>query len=165
VSDDTTRVDEVRYDDAAPGGVDPVDLWARHLQEIGLYNVVSLNPADPDYLKPNHFYRLEYWRLAGLSPLLPDPRAPYTPYGVPEEIELRMFHGNNYPWIYSRLEHTTQAMSNAGYGFLRASPGRAGRLPPPADGLQRGPQRPHAALVVADPVPAPIRHRRRRHDG
>ncbi|MHC4981474.1 MAG: hypothetical protein ACYTGT_21050, partial [Planctomycetota bacterium] len=108
-----------------PGGVDPVDLWARHLQEIGLYDVVSLNPADPDYLKPNHFFRLEYWRLAGLSPLLPDPRAPYTPYGLPEEIELRMFHGNNYPWIYSRLEHTTQAMSNAGYGFLRASPGRA----------------------------------------
>jgi hypothetical protein len=125
VSDDTTRIDEVRYDDAVPGGVDPADLWARHLQEIGLYNYVSLDPADPDFLKPDHFSRIAYWRQAGLSPLLPDPASPFTPYGLPEEIELRMFHGNNYPWIYSRLEHTTQAMSNAGYGFLRGSPGRA----------------------------------------
>ncbi|MHC4220524.1 MAG: hypothetical protein ACYSU7_18965, partial [Planctomycetota bacterium] len=69
--------------------------------------------------------RLDYWRLAGLTPLSPHPGSPFTPFGLPEEIELRMFHGNNYPWIYSRLEHTTQARSNSAYGFLRGSPDRA----------------------------------------
>jgi hypothetical protein len=117
--------DRVRYDDGAVGGVEPADLWARHLQEVGLYSFVSLNIADPDFLKPNQAWRQEYWRRAGLSPLAPDPASPFTPFGLPEEIELRMFHGNNYPWIYSRLEHTTQARSDAAYGFLRGSPGRA----------------------------------------
>ncbi|MHC5007587.1 MAG: hypothetical protein ACYTGF_09555, partial [Planctomycetota bacterium] len=114
------------YDDGQLGGVDPVNLWIRHLQEVGLYDLVlSQNAADPDYLKIPQESRLDYWRLAGLSPLLPDPAALFTPYGLPEEIELRMFHGNNYPWIYSRLEHTTQASANANFGFLRASPDRA----------------------------------------
>jgi hypothetical protein len=95
--------DRVRYDDDLVGGVDPVNLWIRHLQEVGLYDfVLSQNAADPDYLKIPQESRLDYWRLAGLSPVLPDPGAPFTPYGLPEEIELRMFHGNNYPWIYSR---------------------------------------------------------------
>jgi hypothetical protein len=118
--------DRVRYDDDLVGGVDPVNLWIRHLQEVGLYDfVLSQNAADPDYLKIPQESRLDYWRLAGLSPVLPDPGAPFTPYGLPEEIELRMFHGNNYPWIYSRLEYTTQASANANFGFLRGSPGRA----------------------------------------
>ncbi|MHC4218385.1 MAG: hypothetical protein ACYSU7_08000, partial [Planctomycetota bacterium] len=44
LSDDTSRLDEVRYDDdvptGSPGGVDPADLWARHLEEVGLYPFV-----------------------------------------------------------------------------------------------------------------------------
>ena len=108
----------VSYDDGFAGGTDPASLWRSHLDAVNLSQYVSLIPGDADFLQPIEIVRLDYWRRAGLLSLVPDPTSPYTPFGIPEEIELRMFHGNNYPWIYSRLELTTQPSHVSLIGFL-----------------------------------------------
>ncbi len=117
-----------RYDDGFPAGpqaVDPAILWRRHLDEINLTPFLSVDPATLDFLTPTHFWRLDYWRRCGLLGPFADAGSPYTPFGIPEEIELRMFHGNNYPWVFSRLERATQgSLYSQNYAFLHGSPGR-----------------------------------------
>ncbi len=112
----------MRYDDGLPagqfGGREPIDLWERHINELGIGIVDS-------GLWPSAIERMDYWKRAGLSPLSPDPTSAYTPYGMAEEIELRMFHGNNYPWVYSRLESSTQSMPTFP-GILHAATAQTG---------------------------------------
>ncbi len=104
----------MRYDDNNPfpngNNTEPFDLWRRHVTEVGL--------AVDTFLWPWQRDRSDYWLRAGLSPLDPDPLSGYTPFGMPEEIELRMYHGNNYPWIFSRLERSTQSTAGISMGFL-----------------------------------------------
>jgi len=93
---------------------DPLALWNRHLDAVGLLQYTPV---------PDQFFRNDYWRRQGIRPLGADPRALYTPFGIPDEIELRMFHGNNYPWIFSRLEGTTEISAfESNMGPLRGSP-------------------------------------------
>ncbi len=94
-------------------------LWNRHLVAIGLWDYI-VSPSMPD-----QFLREDYWRRQGSFPLGADPQSPYTPFGIPDEIELRMFHGNNYPWIFSRLEGTTEISANVS-GALRGNLGERG---------------------------------------
>jgi hypothetical protein len=124
------------YDDFVPGGgpVDPESLWERHLREMGLLlwtstrsDLVSADQGDDLFL--DELARHDYWLGIGQAMLASESRYPligrnYTPYGIPEELELRMFHGNNNPWTYSRLERVTQPSSqDTDNGILHAGPG------------------------------------------
>lgn len=75
------------------------NLWFRHLTEVGLTNNAGV-PLD----FPNTATRLDYWRRSASQPLSVDPLSRYTPFGLADELELRMYAGQNYPWIASRLE-------------------------------------------------------------
>ncbi|MCA9289772.1 MAG: hypothetical protein KDA25_01515 [Phycisphaerales bacterium] len=72
--------------------------------------------------------RIRYWLLSGRQPYVPATK--YTPFGIPDEIELRMYAGNNAPNVVSRLERVMQpgelnrqaVYSDYGGGeFLRSS--------------------------------------------
>lgn len=79
----------------------------------------------------NQLNRLDYWRRAGSHPLTPSSDTTglfgveYTPFTLSDEIELRMYNGQNLPWSASRLEGAIQPV-NSGFGgqFLRGSIGR-----------------------------------------
>ncbi len=109
----------VTYDtDLTPGNAN--NLWFRHLREVGLTNAAGV-PLD----FPNTLTRLDYWRRAASNPLSPDPTAPYTPFGLETEMELRMYAGQNYPWIGSRFEWSADSNINGtGTGPFRSGIGR-----------------------------------------
>lgn len=111
-----------------------VDMWdtARTPPIVGraLNYLQQIGVIDQDFiLNPNFATelntavdRLTYWQLAGLRPL--DPVGGLTPFGFTEELELRMFHGQNYPWIASRFERAVQAQvrqESPGVQFLHAN--------------------------------------------
>jgi hypothetical protein len=80
---------------------------------------------------PTHQQRLEWWRRSAARPLSSDPTARYTPFNLADELELRMFYGQNYPWIYSRFEHSFEDFTIQSppapspiSRFLRAQTGR-----------------------------------------
>ncbi len=119
-----------------PGGTDYVveylsARWDDHVDEVGLGGGVG-NPNPT----PTAQQRLDYWRRSGLDPLSPALGVPnYTPFAPTDELELRMYHGNNYPWIYSRYEYSVQPVNCPGVfcncppdhncaQFLRASTAR-----------------------------------------
>ena len=95
-------------------------LWRTHLEASNLLPFAELFLLGRQFYL-SRFIRKEYWRWGGMRSLNPYPRQSFTPFGIPDEIELRMFAGNNYPWVYSRLESTTQVTSFSGTGFLRGS--------------------------------------------
>ena len=68
--------------------------------------------------------RLQYWVASGRNPL--SPALALTPFTFTEELELRMFNGQNYPWIASRFERAVQAsvLGSLGKQFLHANLGR-----------------------------------------
>lgn len=101
------------------------DRWNRHKEEIGLPDTLWMSEED----------RLDYWQYAGRlgTSFNPETMASpsgniYRPFTLSDELELRMFEGNNNPWVFSRLEYTTQRdavmMANPAstVGFLRPSP-------------------------------------------
>ncbi|MCH8316593.1 MAG: hypothetical protein IIA64_11520, partial [Planctomycetes bacterium] len=105
-----------------------VDMWdttttppsggraLNYLQQIGVINQnFVLNPNFATELN-TAVDRLRYWQLAGLRPL--EPVGGLTPFGFTEELELRMFHGQNYPWIASRFERAVQANVRSQYIFI-----------------------------------------------
>ncbi|MCH7475375.1 MAG: hypothetical protein IIA27_11965, partial [Gemmatimonadetes bacterium] len=102
-----------------------VDMWdtattppsggraLNYLQQIGIIDQnFILNPNFSTELNIAAD-RLRYWQLAGLRPLAPV--GGLTPFGFTEELELRMFHGQNYPWIASRFERAVQANVRSHY--------------------------------------------------
>ena len=94
------------------------DRWERHVTEVGL-----VDPSGDPIVAPDAATRLEYWRSAGRAPF--SATAGLTPFTLADELELRMFHGQNYPWIFSRYEYSVQS-ENGGPddGFLRGSTAR-----------------------------------------
>lgn len=54
--------------------------------------------------------RLLYWRNAASRPF--DAKLGLTPFGTDSELELRMFEGQNYPWIVSSFENAVQSRVN-----------------------------------------------------
>ncbi|MCH8152532.1 MAG: hypothetical protein IH830_09200 [Planctomycetes bacterium] len=92
--------------------------WERHVTEVGLFD-----PSGDPIVAPDAFTRLEYWRSAGRAPF--SATAGLTPFTLADELELRMFHGQNYPWIFSRYEYSVQSENGgADDGFLRGSTAR-----------------------------------------
>ena len=104
----------VRYRDVRWGNDGKRDF----LSEIG----VDGNPiffGNPELERADG--RLTYWRLAGLRPF--SATGGLTPFTLADELALRMFHGQNYPWIISRFERAVNTTSNDN-AFLRSSIGR-----------------------------------------
>ncbi len=110
------------YDNDAGDTTDnPEKLWERHLRETGLLFWTSSRPDlgvsnQGEDLFLDELVRHDYWLGAGQSMLASESQHPhtnrnFTPYTIADELELRMFHGNNNPWTYSRLERTTQPSS------------------------------------------------------
>ena len=54
--------------------------------------------------------RLSYWQLSGSRPF--SATAGLTPFTLADELELRMYHGQNYPWILSRFERAVNTISS-----------------------------------------------------
>lgn len=87
------------------------------LGELGLNSTILRSDAG----------RLDYWRRAGLHPY--DPKLPsglyantFTPWGMSEEIELRLFHGSNQAWSGTRLEKSlSNDLSTTTQQFLRGT--------------------------------------------
>ena len=93
--------------------------WVTHCQEIGMYTLGGAGvPTWPDM-----FLRLDYWRKSASGPLSADPFARYSPYTLGDEIELRMFAGNNYPWAVTRFERSTEG-TNVDFRLLRSNVSR-----------------------------------------
>lgn len=108
--------------------------WTRHQSEVGLL----IGGVPPANLRQEH--RLDYWRESGRwgmrnnpSPrpfayVIPGPtgnqqvHSRYTPFTLSDEIELRMYHGNNYAWNFTRFEWSVQDESaDQNERFLRAA--------------------------------------------
>jgi hypothetical protein len=130
--------------DTSPGLYQPVAIgWTRNrfgdeatdsltfLQAIGMKDAAG-NP-NPGVLDPSfpanergEFYsareRLTYFKSSALRGDLPGNAL--TPFGAPEELELRAYHGANSPWVLSRLERAINTQDNV-LGFFRSSPQRA----------------------------------------
>jgi hypothetical protein len=99
-----------------------VTLWENFLTDVGMVPASVMAWASQDQ-------RREYWRLAG-RPAMGDPQflpgdPSFRPFNLSDEIELRMFHGNNHPWIYTRFERAVQnnASGGASPGILRGGVG------------------------------------------
>lgn len=90
--------------------------WSQHLQEVGL----AVPGAGVAF--PTAGQRFDYWRRSASSPLSADQGSPYSPFGLEDELELRMYAGLNVPWIFSRYEHSVQdSQAGPATGFLRAA--------------------------------------------
>ncbi len=64
--------------------------------------------------------RRRYWQKSGRQPF--NPVGGLTPFTMADEIELRMFQGQNYPWIMSRFERAVQPNFNdQSFAILRAN--------------------------------------------
>ncbi|MCA9286739.1 MAG: hypothetical protein KDA22_16060, partial [Phycisphaerales bacterium] len=89
----------------------------------GLVNTYALAAAA--YLTPNPFLapaadRLRYWKAGAMRPY-GDPGLAVTPFGTPEEIELRLFNGQNMPAVLSRLERSLNLSQANDYQLLRSN--------------------------------------------
>ncbi len=105
------------YDDPLNDGVGVVGIpsfdyfttnWLRHVDDVGLPGGAL-----------TQLQRLDYWRRVGLDPLSASAGSFYRPFSLADDLELRMFYGNNYEWVFSQFEHSVQ---NMGDGFVRAGP-------------------------------------------
>ncbi|MHC4081029.1 MAG: hypothetical protein ACYS15_06140 [Planctomycetota bacterium] len=75
--------------------------WPWYMESLGLFNPST---DDPDELLAAAWERLSYWQASGRSPLNPD--LGLTPFNFGDELELRMYHGNNHSKIHTRFEAT-----------------------------------------------------------
>jgi hypothetical protein len=129
----------VGWNQAYFGDLDNPGDGLSFLQAVGMKNPINFDqpnaylsdsslPADRrgEFLSP--LERLGYFRSL-VNPL--EPQYGLTPFGTAEELELRMYHGNNHPFIMSRFERSLnrkepQPGSNfSERWFLRSSPARA----------------------------------------
>ncbi|MDY7107738.1 MAG: hypothetical protein SYC29_03790, partial [Planctomycetota bacterium] len=97
--------------------------WDVFRTEMGvlLPDGLTLHPAfvegDGGWWEPLH--RRWYWLYAGSRPFTAS--WGLTPFTLADELELRMYHGQNYPWIFSRLEGAFGASNFTNdYEFLRS---------------------------------------------
>lgn len=92
--------------------------WADFRNEIGVFNNLNY----PNQLTTQD-ERRAYWLNKGLHTLEPDPLSGLSSFGLADEIELRMYHGQNYPWVFSRFERAVNTNNDLG-AFLRSTTGR-----------------------------------------
>lgn len=93
---------------ADPDAIYDMTSWVNHVNEVGMYTLGGAGvPPWPDM-----FLRLDYWRNSASRPLSVVPFSRYTPFTLGDEIELRMFAGNNYPWAVTRFERSTEGTNN-----------------------------------------------------
>ena len=84
--------------------------WDLHLASIGWIELMAALPGgyfnpntdDPDILMGPAWERLAYWQKSGRRPF--DPAIGLTPFTLGDELELRMYHGNNHSKIHTRFE-------------------------------------------------------------
>ncbi|NNM25510.1 MAG: hypothetical protein HKO59_05925, partial [Phycisphaerales bacterium] len=88
--------------------------WEDYLRELKVLD----NPGDvfPNFLR-TAYERRQYWLGAGLRPFRP--AIGLTPFTLADEIELRLYHGQNHPWILSRFERAVNT-TNPSFSFLRS---------------------------------------------
>jgi hypothetical protein len=72
-------------------------------------------PSPPELAVAND--RLAWWKAAGRRPF--DPLGGGTPFGMESEIELRAFHGQNIPNVYTSFERAANNTANSA-SFLRS---------------------------------------------
>ena len=102
--------------------------FARFLREIGAVgnSYTTYDPTTSPFIERD--LRVQYWLDAGSRPF--ETSRLFAPFTLASELELRMYHGQNSPWTYSRLE---QAMNGAGqndtdeafatqYSVMRSNP-------------------------------------------
>lgn len=90
------------------------DRWDDFLAEIGAGDRdAPLTGSAFDTVQE----RRHYWYYAGSRPFAAE--VGYTPFTLADELELRMFHGNNYLWNLSRFERAMNTRNVAG-SFLRS---------------------------------------------
>lgn len=91
--------------------------WLDFLSETGVRLLDgTAHPTFPDWLMTTP-ERRRYWLYAASRPF--SASLGLTPFTLADELELRMYHGQNYPWILSRLERAIN--TNFGdYAFLRS---------------------------------------------
>jgi hypothetical protein len=79
--------------------------WDDHMAAVGVWDpdVVTDPDAVAELLGPT-WERLLYWQASGRRPL--DPGLGLTPFNFGDELELRMYHGNNHSKIHTRFEAT-----------------------------------------------------------
>lgn len=92
--------------------------WEDHLREIGFV----LNGTGGLYEAPDTLQRAQYWRQAASAPLSTDVGSPFTPFGLSDEIELRMYAGQNYSWDLTRFENSSKSPNTS--GILHSAIGR-----------------------------------------
>lgn len=81
------------------------DGWDQHAFESGW---LASPTATEGVTAPLTGDRLTYWRQAAAYPLSTTiGQDRFAPFGLTDELELRAFHGNNFPWILSRFERST----------------------------------------------------------
>lgn len=71
--------------------------WPSHISDVGLA-AGALNQVQ----------RLDYWRRSGIDPLSASANSLYQPFSLGDDLELRMFYGQDYEWIRTRYEHSVQ---------------------------------------------------------
>jgi hypothetical protein len=101
---------------ASPGATTPFQLWQRHVAAVGL-----VNPDGDLIVAPTIADRQDYWRRSGRHGLTYQPYSPYRQFSLADDLELRMFHGNNYSWIFSDFERSSHPTADQSPGFLRAA--------------------------------------------
>jgi hypothetical protein len=94
--------------------------WEDVLLELGITAgsgfFIADNASDVEVLRAQ-VNRLAYWQFAGRRPL--NAALQLTPFNLSDELELRMYHGQNYPWILSRFEQAVNSL-NQGASLLRS---------------------------------------------
>ncbi len=109
-------IDSVNYYLGTPS-TNPLMYWQRHIQQVGLL-VPTLGIGA---WSPTQAQRMIWWLDVGVEgPYTPYPQSGFTPFTVADELELRMFHGNNNPWSFSRLEYALTATDSTANTLMHA---------------------------------------------
>ena len=94
----------------------PTTFWLRHLAQTGLDQI------DNGFGHFTRDARMLWWLNVGVEgPLTPTPVSGFTPFTFADELEFRMYHGNNNPWSYGRLEDSLALSMNTADTFVRAA--------------------------------------------
>lgn len=94
--------------------------WQRHLTEMGYPAATQIPSAGPPAV-PTTAARLDFWQRCSSQPQSTDTTSLYRPFNFDSEIELRMFAGANYPWIFSQFEYSMQDYTGGLVGLLRSN--------------------------------------------
>ena len=108
---------EIQWNGHPPDNPNDPNRWLDFLSEIGVRLLDgTAHPTFPDWLMTTPDRR-RYWLYAASRPF--SASLGLTPFTLADELELRMYHGQNYPWVLSRLERAVNT-NFSDYAFLRS---------------------------------------------